>query len=200
MYMLGHSYPSLGDPMDCSPPGSAIHGVVQARIIRVHCYFLFQGIFLTQGSNPSFQRLLHWQADSLPLSYWGSLHRHVCRSFPNSFPEHCISYWICWSMFMTRQWKKYLLLKDVCQHRVSTLEPCVCSHLDHSSPSLCFSHYVSCVLFHGLPLHLCGVVPPVASRPRLQGRYIKTWYAFIFLILLIIHLFIELWTSPVAQR
>jgi len=32
-------------------------------------HFLFQGIFLTQGSNP---RLLHCQADSLPLSHQGS--------------------------------------------------------------------------------------------------------------------------------
>ena len=29
----------------------------------VGCYFLLQGIFLSQGSNPA---LLHWQADSLP--------------------------------------------------------------------------------------------------------------------------------------
>ena len=30
------------------------------------CHFLLQGIFPTQGSNP---HLLHWQADSLPLSH-----------------------------------------------------------------------------------------------------------------------------------
>ena len=35
----------------------------------VGCHFLLQGIFLTQGSNP---RLLHWQADSLPLNHLGS--------------------------------------------------------------------------------------------------------------------------------
>ena len=35
----------------------------------VGCHFLLQGIFLTQGSNPC---LLHWQADSLPLSHLGS--------------------------------------------------------------------------------------------------------------------------------
>ena len=42
---------------------------------RVGCHFLLQGIFLTQGSNPCLLRLLqlpHWQADSLPLSHWGS--------------------------------------------------------------------------------------------------------------------------------
>ena len=35
---------------------------------RVGCHFLFQGIFLTQGSN---WRLLHWQAGSLPLNHLG---------------------------------------------------------------------------------------------------------------------------------
>ena len=35
----------------------------------VGCHFILQGIFLTQGLNPC---LLHWQADSLPLSHLGS--------------------------------------------------------------------------------------------------------------------------------
>ena len=46
--------------MDCSPPGSSLHGISQARK-RVGCHFLLQGIFWTQGLNP---HLLHWQADS----------------------------------------------------------------------------------------------------------------------------------------
>ena len=36
---------------------------------EVGCHFLLQGIFPTQESNPC---LLHWQADSLPLSHQGS--------------------------------------------------------------------------------------------------------------------------------
>ena len=36
-----------------------------------HC-FLLQGIFPTQGLNPHLLCLLHWQADSLPLSHLGS--------------------------------------------------------------------------------------------------------------------------------
>ena len=32
------------------------------------CHFLFQRIFLTQGSNPRVLRLLHWQAVSFPLA------------------------------------------------------------------------------------------------------------------------------------
>ena len=33
------------------------------------CHFLLQGISPTQGSNPCLFRLLHWQADSLPLCH-----------------------------------------------------------------------------------------------------------------------------------
>ena len=37
----------------------------------VACHFLLQGIFLTQGLNPSFLCLLYWQADSLLLRHLG---------------------------------------------------------------------------------------------------------------------------------
>ena len=36
------------------------------------CHFLLQGTFPTQGSNLCLLPLLHWQADSLPLSHLGS--------------------------------------------------------------------------------------------------------------------------------
>ena len=39
---------TLYDPMDCSPPVSSVHGILQTR---VGCHFLLQGIFLTQGLN-----------------------------------------------------------------------------------------------------------------------------------------------------
>ena len=53
--------PILCDPMDCSPPGSSVHGILQARILK--WVALLQGIFLTQGLNSG---LLPWQADFLP--------------------------------------------------------------------------------------------------------------------------------------
>ena len=31
---VAQSYPTLSDPMDCSPPGSSIHGIFQARVLR----------------------------------------------------------------------------------------------------------------------------------------------------------------------
>ena len=53
--------------MDCSLAGSAVHGILQAKSTGVGCYFLLQGIFLTQGLNPGLLRFLHWQMGSLPL-------------------------------------------------------------------------------------------------------------------------------------
>ena len=53
--------------MDCSLPGSSVHGIFQARITGEVCHFLLQGIFPTQGSNRSLFCLLHWQVHSLPL-------------------------------------------------------------------------------------------------------------------------------------
>ena len=38
----------------------------------VGCYFLLQGIFPTQGSNPHLLHLLHWHLDSLLLCHVGS--------------------------------------------------------------------------------------------------------------------------------
>jgi len=31
---VAQSYPTLSDPMDCSPPGSSVHGIFQARILE----------------------------------------------------------------------------------------------------------------------------------------------------------------------
>ena len=54
---------------DCSPPCSSVLEISQARILEWFAISFSSGIFPTQGSNP---RLLHWQADSLPLNHLGS--------------------------------------------------------------------------------------------------------------------------------
>ena len=57
----------LFNPMDYSPPGSSVHGDSPGKNTRMGCHALFQGIFLTQGSNLHLLSLLHWQPNSLPL-------------------------------------------------------------------------------------------------------------------------------------
>ena len=64
MRWLSHSVVSDScDPMDCSPPGSSVHGHSPGKTIGAGCYFLLQGIFLTQESA--------LQADSLPTKLQG---------------------------------------------------------------------------------------------------------------------------------
>ena len=46
------SCPTLCEPVDCSPPGSSIHGILQARILEWVAISFSRGIFPTQGSNP----------------------------------------------------------------------------------------------------------------------------------------------------
>ena len=38
--------------MNCSPPGSSVHGISQARILEWVAISFSRGIFLTQGLNP----------------------------------------------------------------------------------------------------------------------------------------------------
>ena len=62
----------LSDPMDCSPPGSSVHGILQVRILEWVVMPSSRGIFLTQGWNPRLLCLLYWQVSSSPLSHLGS--------------------------------------------------------------------------------------------------------------------------------
>ena len=55
---------TLCNPMDCGPPGSSVHGLLQARILDRTAISLSRGIFLTQGSNPGLLHLFHWQEGS----------------------------------------------------------------------------------------------------------------------------------------
>ena len=50
------------DPMDCSPPGSSVHGNSLGKNTGVDCHSLLQGIFPSQGSNlafPHFRQILY---------------------------------------------------------------------------------------------------------------------------------------------
>ena len=64
--------PTLSSPLDCSPPGSSVHGILQARILERVPISFSRGIFPTQESNSHLLWLLRWQADTLPLSHQGS--------------------------------------------------------------------------------------------------------------------------------
>ena len=70
LVLVAHLCSTLCKSTDCRPPGSSVHGILQARILEwVGCHSLFQGIFPTQGLNPG---LLHCRQILYHLSHQGS--------------------------------------------------------------------------------------------------------------------------------
>ena len=65
---------TLCDPMDCSLPGSSVHGDSLDKNTGAGCHALLQGSSLPRDQNPypgiepGSLSLLHWQVGSLPLA------------------------------------------------------------------------------------------------------------------------------------
>ena len=74
--LVAQSCPTLCDPMDCSPPGSSVHGILQARIL---------GIFPTQVSCIAGGLFIVWATgEAIPESP-GS--HHI-----NPIPTYCLRF------------------------------------------------------------------------------------------------------------
>ena len=65
--LIAQSCPTLYDPKDCSPPGSSVHGILQARILE-WVAILSLGDIPDPGIKPGCPAL---QADSLPSETQG---------------------------------------------------------------------------------------------------------------------------------
>ena len=60
--LVTQSCPTLCDPMDCSLPGTCVHGDSPDKNTGVGCHAFPQGIFPTQGLNPGLphcRQILH---------------------------------------------------------------------------------------------------------------------------------------------
>ena len=69
--VCAQQYPTLCNPVDCSPPGSSVHGVSQARILE-WVTLPTPGDLPDTGIEPQLLHPLHWQVDCLPLHHPGS--------------------------------------------------------------------------------------------------------------------------------
>ena len=65
------SGPTFCDPMDCSPPGSSVHRISQARILEWVAMPSSRDL-PTPGIEPASPAALALQADALPLSHRGA--------------------------------------------------------------------------------------------------------------------------------
>ena len=80
-------------PHDCSPPGSSVHGVFQARILEYVVMPSSRGSSRTGYGLCISCCLLHWQMGSLPLNHQGSPkygYNTICFSF-----HLLMSFWFC---------------------------------------------------------------------------------------------------------
>ena len=68
--LVTRSYPTLCNTLGCSPPGSSVNGIFQARILE--CVAILQRIFLSQRLNPCRLCLLHCRRILYLLNRQGS--------------------------------------------------------------------------------------------------------------------------------
>ena len=73
---------ALWDPMDCSSPGSSVHGILQARLLEWVYHSLFQRIFPTQGLNlglPHYRQTLYRLSHRVLRGDSAKFHKCECR-------------------------------------------------------------------------------------------------------------------------
>ena len=85
------SCPTLCDPMDCNPPGSSVHEILQARTLEWVCHFLLQRIFPTQASNPGLpqcrQILYHLSYQEAPMRETKQTHKEDTCGYSSGQPQ-----------------------------------------------------------------------------------------------------------------
>ena len=91
---------ALCDPMDRSPPGSSVHGILQARILE------WVGIPFSRGSSQPSDRtcvssLLHCQTGSLPLSATWEARLTYSRPLINS--GYCDLLLFCYGYYINKK-------------------------------------------------------------------------------------------------
>ena len=97
---------TLWDSMDCSPPGSSVHRVLQARILEWVAMPSSRGIFLTQGLNLCLLWLLHWQVGSLPLVSPGKPIKYIlCTKYCLNWNE--VGFFLFFGVFVFAQQRYY---------------------------------------------------------------------------------------------
>ena len=74
VFLVAQLCPTLCNPVDCSPPGSSIHGDSPGKNTGVGRHALLQRIFLTQELN---SHLLYHRQILYPLSCLGSPHPFI---------------------------------------------------------------------------------------------------------------------------
>ena len=98
--LVSQSCLTLCNPMDCSPPGSSVHGDSPGKNTRVGCHALLQGIFPTQGPNTGLPHcrwilyhLSHQRFLKGPSEPWACSSHTVSQVKVSGFQERNVQVW-----------------------------------------------------------------------------------------------------------
>ena len=178
--LVTQSCPTLCNPMDCSPPGSSVHGDSPGKNTGVRCHALLQGIFPTQGSNPG---LLHCRRILFPSEPPGKPKNTTVGSLSllqGIFPTQELNWVSCIAGRFLTSWATR---EAHIRHTVYYF-PYI-----HNFTCLCHSwHSSTCSLSQMGPLMFIIMrnIPP--HKPRSQQLSLKF---FTHLFLLLSHLFVD---------
>ena len=149
---------TLCNPMGCSPPGSSVRGILQARILEWVAMSSQRG-----SSQPRDWTHISYVSciDSLILYHWATRHnvslkrRHLLKILPTGLK-------VCRHSHLSRPTSHHLL--QLCPHHLSTLHFCSipASLLLHRCAWL-FPRLFSCFQWVSLSVHLTGVPNPWAT-------------------------------------
>ena len=97
MCLITQSCLTLCDPMDCSLPGSFVHGDSPGKHTGVGCHALHQGIFPTQGSNRGllhcrwilYQLRYYFYFNNLEAKFWKTVKFHMYKK-QAWYPRLCV--------------------------------------------------------------------------------------------------------------
>ena len=83
------SRPTLCDPMDCRPPSSSLHGILQARILE-WVAMPFCRDLPDPKIRPTYPVTPALQAGSLPLGHWRSQYIYIYCVYVYKLPCVCV--------------------------------------------------------------------------------------------------------------
>ena len=108
---VAQSCPTLSDPMDCSLPGSSIHGIFQARVlewgaIAFSVYCLYYRIFFFHKRNfQNYKSICMYQSSLTPKASekWYSVcsFHYFWFLMMETYNEMCREWFLCWSWLVS---------------------------------------------------------------------------------------------------
>ena len=120
---LLQSYPTLCDPMDCSPPGCSVHSILQARIL--------EWVVMPSSRGSS------WPRDQACISYASSIGRYFLHHYSHlgsptrlNSTTYSLSSSVDYKLALAKSFCQWLInSKGICPLSVET-EPCAAAATD----------------------------------------------------------------------